>query len=592
MNRVDSLCLAVIFFVCNAAFADSPKHLKALSRMPIQEITVFKDGHAFVLHSGKMPVGADGNVVMDNLPNPVLGAFWPFSKDQKAKLDSVTASAQKVMTDRTAISLRELIEANIGADVVVTEAGATSNLRYRATILEIPTQEGTELEDLNAPNSGEKLRQRGDVVILKTENNSKVVKIERIQDISFIGDYQKTFQREEFRNMLSLSLDWLGKKPGTEAEVGLLYLQRGLRWIPNYRVTLDGKGQAFIKLQATLINELADFSDATIHLVIGAPNFEFKDTPDPIGLQKTVAQLSSYFQSDSRNAVQNVAFSNVITSQQIARTSDYRQAVSPESENRVDLGPNVADANKTEDLFVFTIKHVSLRKGQRMVFGVNEFSLKYKDLFSLEIPFAPPPQVWRRFDSNRQAEIARILNAPKVMHKIRLINSSAYPMTTAPALLFEGDQILAQTLMTYASPGASVDLDVTTAIDIRMKKTENETGRIPNAVYWEGSQFSRLDMAGKITLTNFRKTPVEVEVIRHVLGNPEGADYGGKIEMINIFEDPSFAGGNGALPYWWSWYSWPYWWSHFNSIGRINWSVTLQPNTPLDLAYTWNYYWN
>jgi hypothetical protein len=591
MNKPAGFCLAVIFFASSFTFAGSPKPFKALSRMPIQEITVFKDGHAFVLHSGKMPADADGNVLMDNLPNPVLGAFWPFSKDKKARLESVTASSQKVVTDRTAINLKELIEANIGAEVVVTEAAAPVNLSYRATILEIPTQEGSELEALDTPNSGEKLQQRGDVVILKTENGSKVVKIDRIRDISFIGSYQKTLQREEFRNMLTLSLDWLGNKPQTEAEVGLLYLQRGLRWIPNYRVTLDGKGQATVKLQATLINELTDFSDATIHLVIGAPNFEFKDTTDPIGLQKTAAQLSSYFQSDVRNLNQ-LLNTNVVMSQLPARAGEFRQPASSESETRMDLGPNVADANKTEDLFVFTIKHVSLRKGQRMVFSVNEFAVKYKDIFSLEIPFAPPLEVWRQFNSNRQAEIARMLNTPKVMHKIRLINNSAYPMTTAPALLFEGDQILSQTLMTYASPGAAVDLDLTAAIDIRIKKSENETGRIPNAVYWQGSQFSRIDLTGKITLTNFLKNPVEVEVVRHVLGNPGSADKGGKIEMINVFEDPSFVGSDGSLPYWWNWYSWPYWWSHFNSVGRINWSVTLQPNAPQELTYAWNYYWN
>jgi hypothetical protein len=147
-------------------------------------------------------------------------------------------------------------------------------------------------------------------------------------------------------------------------------------------------------------------------------------------------------------------------------------------------------------------------------------------------------------------------------------------------------------MMTYASPGSSVDLDITAALDIRIKKSENETGRIPNEVTWQGSQFGRIDLSGKITLTNYLKNPVEVEVVRHVMGNPENASNGGKIEMVNIFEDPSFTSRDGALPYWWSWYSWPYWWSHFNSIGRINWSVILQPNTPVDLVYTWNYYWN
>ena len=41
--------------------------LSALARMPVKEVTVFKDGHAFVLHEGKMPTDADGRRA-DGLP--------------------------------------------------------------------------------------------------------------------------------------------------------------------------------------------------------------------------------------------------------------------------------------------------------------------------------------------------------------------------------------------------------------------------------------------------------------------------------------------------------------------------------------------
>ena len=40
----------------------------------------------------------------------------------------------------------------------------------------------------------------------------------------------------------------------------MMYVQKGLRWIPGYRSTLDGKGKAAIKLQATLVNELTDLT--------------------------------------------------------------------------------------------------------------------------------------------------------------------------------------------------------------------------------------------------------------------------------------------------------------------------------------------
>src|SRR3954471_8245126 len=112
----------ILITVLNADVnAEPATPLTTLAKMPVKEVTVFKDGHAFLLHTGKMPVEAGGNVVLDALPQPVLGTFWPYSAEKNGKLVSVTASQRKVKLDRTVLSLHEMIEANIGAAVVVTE---------------------------------------------------------------------------------------------------------------------------------------------------------------------------------------------------------------------------------------------------------------------------------------------------------------------------------------------------------------------------------------------------------------------------------------------------------------------------------------
>jgi len=60
--------------------------LEALAQMPVKEVTVFKDGHAMVLHEGEMPTDADGNVLLDYLPTPLLGTFWPYVIEKGVKL--------------------------------------------------------------------------------------------------------------------------------------------------------------------------------------------------------------------------------------------------------------------------------------------------------------------------------------------------------------------------------------------------------------------------------------------------------------------------------------------------------------------------
>ena len=592
MHRSLSLVFALAFtLIASSARADKAAPLAALSNMPVKEITVFKDGHAFVLHTGRLPTDANGNVLMDYLPQPVLGTFWPYSVDKNVRLSAVTASQRKVLVERTAISLRDLIEANIGAAVTVTEmpVGAGRDpapVIYGATIVSVPEISGEELEATSPPNSGEKLPQQGNIVLMRTEQGTtKVVQVERIVDIAFKGPHKAKAGHEEFRNLLTLKLEWPDGKKQNEAEVGMIYVQRGLRWIPDYRVTIDGKGNAAVKLQATLINELTDLEDVTANLVIGVPTFAFKDMVDPMALQQQAAQLSQYFREDAQTAY---GFSNAIMSQQ-ARMTEVRPVQPPPGGRPVDLGPEVGGSEKAEDLFIFSVKHITLKKGQRMVIPVAEYSLTYRDVYKLDIPFTPPPEIRRGFDNARNAELARLFNAPKVMHKLRLTNKGDYPLTTAPAMILKQDKVLAQGMMTYTAIGAETDLDLTTAVDVRVKKTDTESKRTPNATVWQGDTYGRIDLNGKIELTNYGKQPIEVEVVRNVLGNVTEADHDGKIEMVNVFEDASFAGG--GTPTWWGWYPWPWWWHHFNGIGRVTWTVKLEPGKSAEMSYVWNYYW-
>ena len=551
-----------------------------LASMPVKEITIFKDGHAFVLHEGKMPTDIDGNVVLDYLPRPIIGTFWAYSADAKAKLTGVVSGKHVVSVERTALTIPELIEGNIGAKVRIAEAGLSA---YETTILGIPTRSSEELRRTNPPGSPDKLPQRGSVVLLKFEGGVKVVPISRIQEVTFLDEPRLELAGEEFRNIMTLKLDWGKHKSEQAADVGMVYVQRGVRWIPNYRVDIDGKGNAIIKLQATIINELTDLEDVKAHLVIGVPKFAFEKTPDPISLQQTVAQLSRHFRSDSQTAY---VFSNMIMSQ--AERPVRRTEVSGGS-NVLDLGPDVAGSGKNEDLYVFTLEHITLKKGQRMVVLVAEYKLKYRDVFVLDLPFGPPPEVRHRFNNDQQAKLAQLYHSPKVMHKIRLANSAKCPLTTAPALILRQGRVIAQGMMTYTAVGASSDLELTTAVDIAVEKLDRETDRIPNAAKWDGYTYARSNLTGTIHLTNRRAETVYLEIRRSVLGHIDSASHKGSIEHLGRHEGEWMA--SDGLPFWWHWYNWPHWWYHFNAVGRVTWKYELKSRKSIELEYKWHYFW-
>lgn len=579
------ICLAFTAFVLLAFPGPRNAAADVLPHMPVREITIFKDGHALLLHAGRLPTDEAGQVRLSYLPAPVMGTFWPFCNDSGAKLSAVIAGQQPVSVERTALNTAELLAGNIGAEVLIEEAGGTCTF---GTILDWPTRSSAELAATSPPDSGPSLAEKGDVILLSTPEGTRVVPVSQIQRVTFKNDCRTKHRSDELRNLLTLKLDWQDKQPAPSADVGMMYLQKGIRWIPSYRVTIDGAGSARVELQATLLNELTDLDDVTAHLVIGVPSFLFADTPDPIGLQSAVAQLSQHFRPGSQTAG---ALSNALMTQ--ARMGETRGNAVSDAGPATPAGPELSDAERNEDLFVFTLQHVSLRRGERMVLPVASFGLPYQDVYTLDLPFAPPAELRAQLNLQAPPELARLLSAPKVYHSLRMTNKSAYPLTTAPALIMSAGKVLAQGMLTYAAKNSAVDLRVTAAVDLRVEKSDSEVQRVLNAVTWQNNAYGRVELTGQIALTNFRDKPVKVEIRRHVLGNVDQASHDARIETVNVFEDGSFlpADAGPDWPNYWRYWNWPYWWHHFNRVSRIRWDVMIDPGQRAELDYRWHYFW-
>ena len=552
----------------------------SLTRMPIKEVTVFKDGHAFVVHQGRVPVDTTGHVVLDRLPTPVLGTFWPYSADREVKLSAVTASRRPLRGQQTAIDLRGLLEANPGAAVDLVDLdGKIISGRIKG----LPSRPVEELMAMDTTPDRDLVSVKGGVVLLETEQGVLALPIERIRSVSFKNAPASKYPKETFRNLLTLDIAWPDAGPRREIEVGMAYVQRGLRWIPSYKVTIGTTGKARVQLQATLVNELADLDNVTANLVVGVPNFAFEGMVDPMALQQTVAQLGDYFDAKSASGF---AMANAIVSQ-VGGRQEERFREKDGSDQAPGGGPEFAGSEADQDLYVFTVKRVTLKKGERMVLPVAEYELGYRDVYVLDLPFAPPLEVRANANDAQQRQLARLLGAPHFVHVLRLTNSAHEPLTTAPALISSGDRVLGQGLMSYTAPGADCDLGLTTAVDIKVAKSDKESARVPNALTLDGSSYLRVDLNGSIAITNRRDQPVDIEVKRSILGHAGPAGQAGKAEMVNTYEE----GGAVAQPTWWGWYGWPGWWGAVNGVGQFAWKTRVEPGKKLTLTYKWHYFW-
>ncbi len=598
MCRVCVVMIAVAGVVLVCAGAAAQPTTARLADLPVREVTIFKNGLAFVAHEGELQV-RDGAVEFEYLPEPVLGTFWAHVRGRRASLESVVARTQDVTERRTAISLAELLRANAGAPVSLSVRSGGEIVQVTGTLVGIPERE-VEREvttparyeydyrlqrqvQIPASTRTETVDERGDIVLVRRGEELHAFPLASIESVSFGEKASSEFTETVEKRRLRLNIS--GGRG--ETTVGLTYLQRGLRWIPEYTVTIDDEGQAVLRLQGTIINDMVDLDDVTTYLVVGVPSFAFEDQISPLALREAAAQLSEYFGRAS-GPTQLAFFSNAIMSQaEVARDALGDSAGQPFEPTAEALGPQ-------EDLFLYKVEHISLKKGERMIVPVIEVKATYTDAYTWQVPFSPPPELLNNLNNQDREQLLRMSSGRRVGHKLRLKNESEVPWTTGPAMIVKDGQVLAQALLRYTSVGNEVDVDVTVATDVHAKKWEKQTAREDNAKTIGSHSYTRLDMRGFLELTNYKDEAVTVEVTRAVLGSVTTADNDGTISQLNSFEDWSFLpeGSTGSRGGWYSywWRRWPWWWHQVNDIGQITWTVTLEPGEKKQLQYEWYYY--
>ncbi len=545
----------VPFLFASATWAQAPAAPVALpaGKLPVREVTVFKDGHAYLVREAPLPADAGGTFVLDELPAPLLGTFWPFASDG-ARLVSAKAGREQVTSEVAAMDMRQIARANVGKNVLVV---THDKERLEGKLLGVPSRQPS-------PGASE-----GELLLLQTSSGTRALVLGHVRELEVRGDYTGTIAHEEQKERLVLTV----AGGGAGAKVGVMYVQQGMRWIPAYRIDIDGAGKARVQFEATLVNDLVDLDRAAVNLVVGVPKFEFEGLVDPISLQNEMAQVAhaSRDRHDFRNAL-----SNSLRTQSAAFQQQEQEP-----------GPAVAEGEATEDLFVFSVRDVTLRKGERLVLPIASFELTYKDVYRLDVPFAPPMEVRQGLQSERVIELARQMAAPKARHVLRLKNGNEMPLTTAPALVLANGRVLAQSRLFYTSKGREIDLEINAAIDIRVETAEHEVQRDPGPIRLGSDNYGRVEVAGAITLWNGKTQPAVLEVTRKVLGLADKVGQGGSQKQLDLLQ----AWHGGPQPGWWGWWSWPHWWFVHNGFGEFRWQLELAPGATTKLDASWHYFW-
>jgi hypothetical protein len=493
-------------------------------KMKTSQVVVFKDGYALVVKDVSGKTNDEGRVHTYEVPNSaVLGSFWAVG-EKGMPVKSMVAGWEKKRkaSSKTinCVSIAALLEANVGRE-------CSFNVGQRAmqgTILKVLANkpEPLSIDQLALVSTRPRTRRPAAAThfILRTKLGDVAVNVSGVHNLT-IDDMVSTCKAEtvdlEMKKKLTLNF---GVK-NQDVNFKLIYFRPDVRWIPTYRIELtdkDFKGKsgkaprktANIAMQGEILNEAEDFFEVPFHVVVGVPNFRFRSTPSPMVLESemklALAQAAPQIMGQQ---LANQSFSNAMYAQ---RSGEFRSHRAAGTQSGANLNlPAELNGKASQDLFVYELEPMTLKKGERACVPILTESVGYRDVYTWDLNIKHSESFAQ---TNADAPSPLILSENKVWRQVELINDTDLPWTTGAAMFVEGMQPLAQELLTYTSPGGICRVPVTVAVDLRGKVDDREIGRDLKAVKWRGYQYAKISGRISAELANNKpyKVPVEVKV--------------------------------------------------------------------------------
>lgn len=559
-----------------------------------ERVIIFKDGYSLIVKKGTATSDKSGTVFTDDVPDAaVLGSFW--AVPEKGQLISMVAGwestketderqmpctqpheillanqgkiakielhdktiyngvIREVLVDRTAAPLAaaqlEFLELASAVKPASLPVHAISSSRIRPADV---TSEHT-LTAVNASN-----------FVLRTDDGDVLLQIPQVRTISvreMKTTLGKTLTTSKRTKRLSFRLD----APEKQQTLSIMYFRPGIRWIPTYRTSIsdkkaNDKGQksATISLQAEMLNEAEDLEDVPVDIVVGVPNFRFRATPSPLTLEATLrnalAEAAPDLMGNGSNSLSNAMYSQ--------RSGEFRrnQAVANAVEQGTVNLPGELTASGAQDLFVYNLPKLTLGKSERIAVPIFTADTTYRDIYTWDVHAQKHDNAAAPSGSSAVSPLT--LSKNEVWHQIMLTNNTNLPWTTGAAMIMQGQQPLAQELLTYTPPKDEVRVPVTVSVDTRGSLTEKETARELRAISWAGHNYARIEKEMKLHLCNNKSIDIDVEITLRVGGKVNKASLDGEV-TINPYNPADWLQYNGQPA--------------VNNSSTVVWKVKLKP---------------
>ena len=532
--------LATCCLCANSASAEDLPKLETKST----SVALFKNGLGFFVREGKVPQTA-GWVAIEDVPVPVLGTFWLTGEGDGLTIKESVAEKVKSTEKIDAISIEELLEANIGKQVELTAQIGDKPQRFEGTIVSVP--EDRKKEENYDRRRGYPPIERASCVVLKTGKRTVVLNKSNIVHLELPEDADYQINKKEEKAKLKLNVE-----NTADANIKVTYLQKGIAWAPSYIVDISQPEVAKIKMKALIINDVEDIKNCTVSFVTGFPHFLFADVLSPIGMQE---DLTSFIQSLSEDRSRSRRDS--VVAQQMVLSNIAAPAPSVAEYSADELAGKFQ-----EDLFFYEKEGVTLKKGERAYYELLSDEVKYEHVYEWDIKDTIQSDRYVYERRNREKK----KDWEQVWHSLKLHNSTKIPWTTAPASTMQDDKILGADILYYTSIGGDSNLKITRTTEVKADSREYEIERKHNAARFYDNDYDLVTIRGELKVVNFKDEDIVMDITKHITGKVSEQTNDGKVELV--------AEGIKAV----------------NENSVIKWNIPIEKKGKVDIRYQYSVY--
>lgn len=215
----------------------------------------------------------------------------------------------------------------------------------------------------------------------------------------------------------------------------------------------------------------------------------------------------------------------------------------------------------SEDLFLYPLKAVTLKKGETASVPLFTAEMPYKHIYTWNIGDSMNEE-----ERHQQQERTDGKQAEEVWHSCRLVNNMKMPLTTSSAQFVKDGSIVGQDVCYFTSPNAETTIRINRAMNVLAEQAEFEVERKRDATQFNGSSYDLVQLRGELKLRSRIDKPVNIEITKELSGEVLNSAPGAKDVMT--------AKGLKKV----------------NATHTLTWSIELKTGEETKLTYSYQVY--